>query len=87
MEARIWINPCPINLAIDDLSQDLPQWRDDVPLFQLMETAKGYITKYTPPSRPSPTIPQRTTPTFKDHPKTTPSPTQESNFPQNVSVA
>ena len=31
----------PINLAIDDLLQDPPMWRDDVPLFQLMETAKG----------------------------------------------
>ena len=38
-----------VNLVIDDLSQDPPKWRDDVPLFQLMETAKGYIAKHTPP--------------------------------------
>ena len=40
-----------INLSIDDLSHDPPKWRDGVPLFRLMETAKSYIAKHTPIAR------------------------------------
>ena len=35
----------------DDLSQDTLKWRDDVPLFQQMETVKSYTTKHTPTTR------------------------------------
>ena len=41
----------PTNLAIYYLSRDPPMWRDDAPLFQLMETAKGYIAKHIPSSK------------------------------------
>ena len=86
----------PINLAIDDLLQDPPMWRDDVPLFQLMETAKGYIAKHSPSSKSNTSSSPKTTPTITKtsttNNNTTSLPTtsskqstQTSNLPQNFS--
>ena len=47
MVPGIWRNLTTVNLAIDVLAQDLPIKRDNVTLFQLMETTKSYITKHT----------------------------------------
>ena len=86
----------PINLAIDDLLQGPPMWRDDVPLFQQMETAKGYIAKHSPISKPTNTSSPQTTPAIANNTTTnttTTSPTttstkqatQVSNLPQTFS--
>ena len=49
----------PTNLVIDDLSQNHPKLREDVPLFQVSETTKVNITKHTAATRTNTTTPQR----------------------------
>ena len=81
----------PINLAINDLFQDSPKWRDDISLCQFIETVKGYIATHTPNPRPNNAVAQRIPPQPKEYHKvgTSPPPsktkiniktTQESNL-------